>query len=260
MEMKDNHTEMEFKNTIIKRMYKKCVLLFILVICLVILLVGAALGKLWALIGYIGILLVLVYTMHFTSKNPFPFSISAQDYEAILRLLSDSDSMTDFEYIETLYALRPELDKLLYENTKKEEYYRNNLSLLQSLLRHKILILSKEKDFFATKCKDLLKAYQKKSEILPCVYSDFEKSKDKNKNCLSNAIAFLSGNFFRIIVLGILVLYFFYKTYITIKMVCGSIDLMETPFHNIMYNLGAEFIATMTFIIEHFLSFNKYSK
>lgn len=55
MEMKDNHTEMEFKNTIIKRMYKKCVLLFILVICLVILLVGAALGKLWALIGYIAI-------------------------------------------------------------------------------------------------------------------------------------------------------------------------------------------------------------
>ena len=74
MDSRFNHTDMDFKNIIIKRLYIKCTVLISLVIYVAIMIIFGIRGELWAIVGYLGILVDLAYTIHFTSKNPFPFS------------------------------------------------------------------------------------------------------------------------------------------------------------------------------------------
>lgn len=259
MDSRFNHTDMDFKNIIIKRLYIKCTVLISLVIYVAIMIIFGIRGELWAIVGYLGILVDLAYTIHFTSKNPFPFSVSSQDYEAILTLLSNSDKMKCIQYTEALYTLSPILDRLLYENKQTDEYYHKNLSLLQALLHHKKSVLSKEKDIFAAKCKELLYAYQEKSEKLPFDYGDINLINVEKKKWFSYMTSLFPGNIVTGIIIAILGAYFIYKIIITLLSIKNPEFLEENYLHYFIYNVGADLIATVTFVIDYIRSRNHNS-
>ena len=102
-------------------------------------------------------------------------------------------------------------------------------------------------------------AYQEKSEKLPFNYEDINLINVEKKKWFSYMTSLFPGNIVTGIIIAILGAYFIYKIIITLLSIKNPEFLEENYLHYFIYNVGADLIATVTFVIDYIRSRNHNS-
>lgn len=245
MNLSNDEAVKKLKKKIFCRIVIKYALIVLLFTFTVVLIIGAIFQQIVAVIGYVGILVIMFLIMRYPFKKISLNDLSQNYYETILKLLADKDKISNWFYIERMYLLFPEIDKLLYKNEIKEEYYYKNLCMLQSVLKNKRNVILSNKDGVSIICKRLYEDYSNKENTVT-IY-DIE---DILKQTVQKQTkSFIRGREFEIIISVVLFVYMIFKVVVTV----WFYEWIDKKFlMKFMYNVGADLVALVGAVLNMF--------
>lgn len=121
----------KLEKAIKKRVEFKYILIVLLIVFTVTFTVGALFENSIAILAYFGILVLVFVIIRYPFSSIYFGSLSQQDYAIMLKLLTKNDTKkVSYTYLETIYILQEEINRLLYRNDIKERYYQEKRDIL----------------------------------------------------------------------------------------------------------------------------------